>query len=441
MEKYYCIKTYGCQMNIHESEKLAGVLKGLGYLPTEELAQADIIVFNTCCIRESAEQKIFGNIGMVKGLKKKNPNLIVAVCGCMAQENGTAETIRTKFPFVNILFGTHNLYLFEDYVKKYTTSHSRVFEVWDKEQKIVEDSACYRTSGQNAWVNITFGCNNFCTYCIVPYVRGRERSRDMEEIVGEVTKLVQVDGYKTITLLGQNVNSYGNDIDDPEVTFAKLLDRLCKIDGDFRIKFLTSHPKDLNDDVIEVIASNDKMSKTIHLPCQSGSTSILSAMNRRYTRENYIRLIDKIYARIPNVSLTSDFIVGFPGETDEDFEDTCSLVEHCRYNSIFAFMYSKRKGTVAEKMDHQVPIDTKRKRVNQLLALQKSITKQINDQLQGKVVEVLIEGKLKDGVYSSKTDNGKTVEVLSVDSLDNNFYRVKIQKIYNNKLQAIVEEK
>ena len=430
----YLIKTYGCQMNIHESEKLAGVLQNAGFFVANDENDADIIVFNTCCIRESAEQKIYAHIGALKSLCKKNPNLIVAVCGCMAQEKGTSDIIQKKFPYVKIVFGTHNLSKFEEYLKNYITNKKRVYEIWEKEREIDENCPKYRTSGYNAWVNISYGCNNFCTYCIVPYVRGRERSRNMENIITEVKDLIKA-GYKYITLLGQNVNSYGNDIDDKEVTFANLLDKLSDLDGDFKIKFMTSHPKDLNDDVIDVIAKKSKICKVIHLPCQSGSTKILKAMNRRYSREDYLSLIDKIKNKIKDVVLTSDFIVGFPGETEEDFLQTCSLVEYCRYNSIFAFMYSKRKGTIAEKMDNQVDISTKRERVNRLLAIQHKITKEINLNLKNTTHNVIIEKKLENNQYLAKSDCGKTIIITANKELkEKEFYDIIITKITNNKI-------
>ncbi len=430
----YLIKTYGCQMNLHESEKLAGVLENAGFSATDKENEADVIVFNTCCIRESAEQKIYAHIGALKSIYKKNPNLIVAVCGCMAQEKGTSDIIQKKFPFVKIVFGTHNLTKFKEYLDKYNLSKKRVFEIWENEKDIDENCPKYRTSGYNAWVNISYGCNNFCTYCIVPYVRGRERSRDMNDIINEVKELVH-NGYKYITLLGQNVNSYGNDIDDKNVTFANLLDKLSNLDGNFKIKFMTSHPKDLNDEVINVIAKKSKICKVIHLPCQSGSTKILKAMNRRYSREEYIALIDKIKTKIKDVVLTSDFIVGFPGETEEDFIQTCSLVEYCKYNSIFAFMYSKRKGTIAEKMDNQIDIATKRQRVNKLLAIQHQITKEINLNLKDSIHNVIIEKTLDNNQYLAKSDCGKTIIVNADSKLEENqFYDIKITKITNNKI-------
>lgn len=424
-------------MNIHDSEKLAGILKNLGYEETDDDYKADVIVFNTCCIRESAEQKIYGNIGALKGVKKEKKDLIIAVCGCMSQQAGVAKNIKQKFPFVNIVFGTHNLYKFEEYLKANLATHKKVYDVWEKEREIVEDIPTYRTSMYNGWVNIMYGCNNFCTYCIVPYVRGRERSRKMQDILQEVKDLVN-EGYKTITLLGQNVNSYGNDIDDKTVTFANLLREICKIDGNFRVRFMTSHPKDLNDDVIDVIAKEPKLSKTIHLPVQSGSNKILKAMNRNYTVEHYKGLIDKIKTAIPNVSLTTDLIVGFPGETEEDFEGTLDLVKYCRYTGIFGFMYSKRKGTVAEKMDNQIPIVVKRERVNKLLTLAKEIGKEITENMVGTTVEVIMY--YEKNKFIGKTECGKTIEITNATAnlKPGEFYNVCIDKFKSNKLYGRV---
>ena len=432
-KKFYKINTYGCQMNIHDSEKLAGILQKLGYEPTEDDYLADVIVFNTCCIRESAEQKIFGNIGALKGIKKAKKDLIIAVCGCMSQQEGVADNIKQKFPFVNIVFGTHNVYMFEEYLKKHLHTHKKVYEVWDKEREIVEDIPTYRTSMYNGWVNIMYGCNNFCTYCIVPYVRGRERSRKMSDILKEVQDLVS-QGYKTITLLGQNVNSYGNDINDSSINFANLLSEICKIEGDFRVRFMTSHPKDLTQEVIDVIAREPKLSKTIHLPVQSGSNSILHAMNRRYTVEHYKGLIDRIKEAIPTVSLTTDLIVGFPGETEQDFEDTLDLVRYCKYTGIFGFMYSKRSGTIAEKMDNQVPIAVKRERVNKLLALSKEIGKQITEAMVNTTVEVLMYNEKNK--FVGKTECGKTVEIVNPteNTKAGEFYNVVIDSYKANKL-------
>ena len=425
MNKKYFINTYGCQMNVHESEKLAGVLKNLGYEEALAESEADVIIFNTCCIREGAEQRIFGNIGALKKQKQQNPNLIIAVCGCMSQQKGIADTIKAKFPFVNVVLGTHNIHKFEEYLLNNINSHKKVYDVWDKEQQIVENSPIYRTSKNNAWVNINYGCNNFCTYCIVPYVRGRERSRKPEDIIAEVTELVNSKNYKTITLLGQNVNSYGSDFGADNINFAKLLQELCRIEGDFRLRFLTSHPKDLSDEVIDVIANNYKISKNIHLPVQSGSTNILKSMNRSYTAEHYIKLVDKIRAKIKNVTLTTDILVGFPGETDKDFENTINLIKYCKFINLYAFMFSKRKGTPAEKMDNQVPAEIKRKRVNEVLAAAKQISKNANEEFLGKTVEV----------FDSHTDWGKLVEFEEWGAPPaNSFVNVQITKVTAKKL-------
>ena len=290
----YFIKTFGCQMNVHESEKLAGMLESLNYEKSENEKESDIIVFNTCAIRDGVEQKIMGNIGAIKRLKKSNPNLIVAICGCMSQADGRSELIRKKFPFVDIIFGTHNIHLFRDFIINFNIEHKKITDIWKEDNGIFEDVQIKRDNMfSNAWVNINYGCNNFCSYCIVPYVRGRERSRDYHDILNEVENLVK-SGYKYITLLGQNVNSYGNDFEDKTINFAFLLRECAKIPGDFRIKFMTSHPKDLSEEVIKTIAENEKICNVIHLPIQSGSNKILKSMNRKYTREHYLELIEMI---------------------------------------------------------------------------------------------------------------------------------------------------
>lgn len=430
--KHYLIKTYGCQMNVHESEKLAGMLKSLGYNETNNAEQADIIVFNTCCIRDSAEQKVLGNIGAVKKLKKQNPNLIIAVCGCMAQENGRKELFQEKYKHVNIVFGTHNLHNFKEYILNFEKSKKNIYDIWEKEVEINENVEMYRTSNNNAWVNIMYGCNNFCTYCIVPYVRGRERSRTIEDITAEVKTLVN-EGYKTITLLGQNVNSYGNDFSD-DTNFAKLLRTLCALKGDFKIKFMTSHPKDLTDEVINVIATEPKMSKVIHLPVQSGSNRILKLMNRNYTVEHYLELIKKIKQQVPNYFISTDIIVGFPTETEEDFMATYNLVKEVNYGGVFGFIYSKRTGTIAEKMDGQVSDEIKHDRVNRLLKLSKQIIKEQNLALVGTVNEALVESKTENG-YLATLDNGKNVILQTSENIKiPSFVNVKVNSIDRNKL-------
>ncbi len=389
-------------MNVHESEKLAAICEKMGYALAGKREDADLIIFNTCAVREGAEDRVFGNVGALKRLKKQKPNLIVAVCGCMTQKDSTANYMLKTFPFVDIVIGTFNLPNFEHYVKaveygrlvekkkhrKITqdefdrvikfyqefeekASSPKQLELWE-EGEIDESVPYLRSSGENAWVNIMQGCNNFCTYCIVPYVRGREKSRSEENILNEIRAIVAEGKYKKITLLGQNVNSYGKDL-TPAVPFSKLLKDICAIEGEFKLWFMTSHPKDLTDDVIETIASEDKILKDIHLPAQSGSNRVLQLMNRRYTREKYLGIIKKIREKMPDARITSDFIVGFPTETEEEFEDTMRLVEEVEYDSIFAFMYSPREGTVASKMDGQIEQTEKQRRVNALLALEKKI--------------------------------------------------------------------
>lgn len=372
----YFIVTFGCQMNVHDSEKIAGILEGKGYQATDSKEDADIIVFNTCAIREGAEDRVFGNVGALKKMKRERPDLIIVVCGCMTQKQETAEMMKKKFPFVDIIMGTFNMPKLSEYIDKVREQKKRLLELFE-EGDIDELLPYKRTSGDNAWVNIMQGCNNFCTYCIVPYVRGREKSREEDVILSEIRELVASGQYKKITLLGQNVNSYGKDLKEP-VSFAKLLSDICKIEGDFKLWFMTSHPKDLSDEVIDVIAREDKILKDIHLPAQSGNNRILALMNRKYTREKYLEIIDKIRAKIPNCRITSDFIVGFPTETEEEFNDTYSLVEKVRYDSIFAFIYSPRIGTVASKMAGQIDEKTKHIRVNKLLKLEKQIQKEDN---------------------------------------------------------------
>ena len=430
----YYIKTFGCQMNVHESEKLAGMCESLGYKRSEDIKDADVIIFNTCCIRDGVEQKIMGNIGAVKKLKKSKKDLIVAICGCMSQADDRSDLIRKKFPFVDIIFGTHNLHMFKNYLKNCLTDKHKVTDVWAEANGIFEDTNIVRDNFfSNAWVNINFGCNNFCSYCIVPYVRGRERSRDYKDILKEVEGLVH-DGFKYITLLGQNVNSYGNDFEDKSINFAFLLKKVAEIPGDFKIKFMTSHPKDLSEEVIKTIAENDKICNVIHLPIQSGSNEILKAMNRKYTKEHYMKLINLIRSYIPDAYISTDIIVGFPGETEENFMDTYNLVKEVKYDGVFAFMFSKRSGTIAYSMDNQIDESVKKERIHSLLQLSKSITKEKNKELIGKKLNVISYKETSDG-YECITDSGKTLYVN--EKLEaNKFYDVEIIKFTNNKLFA-----
>ncbi len=405
MEKYHIV-TYGCQMNVHESEKIAGVLRRMGYEECAKLEAADIIVFNTCCIRENAENHAFGNIGALKKLKKSKPSLLIAVGGCMTQEKGKTEILKTKFPFIDIMFGTLNLDALERLVRQKKAQKKRVIEIREREGEIIEGEEPYRTSYPNAWVNITYGCNNFCSYCIVPYVRGRERSRKPEYILAEVKKLV-AEGYKEITLLGQNVNSYGAD-GSTGMTFAELLDEVASIEGKFRVRFMTSHPKDFNEDVVKVMEKHSKICRLVHLPVQSGSNGILQAMNRRYTREKYLGEIQMLKSRLPEAEVTTDIIVGFPGETEEDYLDTERLVREVDFASAFTFVYSKRQGTKAAEMENQIPEEVQKDRIMRLVELVNSLTRQKSQKYVGKQVEILCEDfDEKRGLYMGRDEFGR----------------------------------
>lgn len=374
-------------MNVHESEKLAGVLQARGILSCDKIEDADIIIFNTCAIREGAQDRAVGNVGALKKLKKENPDKIIAICGCMTQQKEVSEKLYKTFPFVDIIFGTKNLNKFSEFIDEIIKNREivkkslkkskkeRILEISD-EDLVLENMPIHRTSGNNNWVNIIYGCNNFCSYCIVPYVRGRERSRKKEDILNEIKSIIEnkKEEKQKITLLGQNVNSYGKDIYE-NYGFKELLHDICQIEGDFELTFMTSHPKDITKEVIETIANEKKILKELHLPVQSGSNAILKAMNRRYTVENYLEKVDYLRKLIPEIRLTTDIIVGFPGETEEDFNLTCELVKKVKYAGIFAFMYSPRPNTPAAKMENQVPDAVKNYRVNYLLNLQKQFNK------------------------------------------------------------------
>lgn len=436
--KKYLIKTYGCQMNVHESEKLAGILQKRGFEETTSVDDADVVVFNTCAIRESAEKKTLGHIGDLKQVKKKKPDMIICVCGCMSQQDGYSEMLISKFPFIDIVFGTHNIARFGELLDKKLTTKKHVTSITDTEDILERDMMPKnRTSGINAWVNINYGCNNFCTYCIVPYVRGREVSRPLDAIVAEVEELLKK-GYKQITLLGQNVNSYGNDFTDG-TTFAKLLKVLDNLDYEYRLTFMTSHPKDLSDEVIDCIASSKHIMHYIHLPFQSGSNRILDLMNRKYTREKYLNTVAKIKEKIQDVQLSSDIIVGFPTETEEDFLDTMDLVERVGFEQLFMFIYSKRKGTIAEKMEGQVDLKIKKERLSRLIAKQQEIGENISKSFVGQTLEVLIDSispKLNGYVVGSTFFN-KAVTIKGDKSLIGKFVKVKIT---NAKLTSLFGE-
>ncbi len=424
----YLIKTYGCQMNVHESEKLAGILEDMGYTLTSQIEEADLVLFNTCAIRESAEQKIFAHIGELKKLKKQKPNMIVAVCGCMSQQKNYPENLVKKFPFIDIVFGTHNISELKNLIEQRKQTNKKVINIKEVENIIDRDRMPKkRSSGVNAWVNIMYGCNNFCTYCIVPYVRGREVSRPMEDIVAEVKTLLNK-GYKQITLLGQNVNSYGNDTDDKTQTFANLLKELDKIDSKFWLTFMTSHPKDISKEVIDIIANSKHIYHYLHLPVQSGSNRVLQLMNRKYTKESYLEKIKYAKEKIKDIEFSSDIIVGFPTETEEDFQETLNLVNSVQYEQLFTFIYSKRKGTVAEKLDGQVDKATKKERLRRLIELQNKIGSKRAESYIGKVVEILVTDKhpKKKGFMIGNTFTNKNVNFEGDESLIGKFVKVKI---------------
>lgn len=414
-------------MNVHESEKIAGILRRMGYEDTPTKEEADIIVFNTCCIRENAENHAFGNIGALKKLKKQKPELIIAVGGCMTQEKGKTEILKKKFPFIDIMFGTLNLETLGDLILRKKAQNKKVIEIREKEGEIVEFTDAYRTSYPNAWVNITYGCNNFCSYCIVPYVRGRERSRRPEHIVNEVKTLV-AEGYKEITLLGQNVNSYGSD-GSTGTTFAQLLDEVASIEGDFRLRFMTSHPKDFNEDVVRVMEKHRKICRLVHLPVQSGSNAILQAMNRRYTREKYLEEIKMLKTRLPEAEVTTDIIVGFPGETEEDYLQTEELVKQVDFASAFTFVYSKRQGTKAATMEDQIPEDIQKDRIMRLVELVNSLTRKKSEKYVGKTVEILCEDyDEKKGLYLGRDEFGRMGYFKSDKNVIGQFVSLKITR-------------
>ena len=418
----YHIVTYGCQMNLHESEKIAGVLKEAGYAEPAPIEEADIIVFNTCCIRENAENHAFGNIGALKQLKRAKKGLIVAVGGCMVQEEGKAEFLKKKFPFIDILFGTHDLPRLKALIEEKRARKKAVISVSEERGETEDNISPVRTSYPNAWVNIMYGCNNFCSYCIVPYVRGRERSRSAAAILREVEQLV-ADGYREITLLGQNVDSYH----DGEVDFAALLDAVASVEGNFRIRFMTSHPKDFSAELVAVMKKHDKICKHLHLPVQSGNDRILKLMNRRYTREKYLSDIALLRREIPDCEVTTDIIVAFPTETEEEFQDTLSLVEEADLASAFTFIYSPRTGTKAAQMEGRIPEEIAKDRIARLIALVNQKTREKSAKYVGKTVEILCEDfDGKKGMYLGRDEYGRMGYFKSEKNMVGEFVDLKI---------------
>ena len=384
----FCVTTFGCQMNARDSEKLRGILKEIGYLEAEE-ETADFVIYNTCTVRENANTRVYGRLGQLKPRKKQNPYMMIGLCGCMMQEPEVIEKLKKSYSFVDIIFGTHNIFKFAELIVQRFSSGKPVIDIWEGTDAIVEDLPNQRKYSFKSGINIMFGCNNFCSYCIVPYVRGRERSREPQAILREIRRLAD-DGVVEIMLLGQNVNSYGKTLDHP-VTFAELLTEIEKIDKIKRIRFMTSHPKDLSDELIEVMSRSTKICRHLHLPVQSGSSRILQKMNRRYTKEQYLELTEKIRKAVPGISLTTDIIVGFPGETEEDFQETLDLVRKVRYDSAFTFIYSRRTGTPAASMEDQVPEDVVKDRFQRLLKEVQDIASEVCAVHEGTTQEALVE--------------------------------------------------
>ena len=420
-----CVVTFGCQMNFKDSEKLVGILTEMGYEETDD-EHADLVLYNTCTVRENANFKIYGRLGYLSKIKEKNPDMIVGICGCMMQEKHVVEKLNKSYKFIDLIFGTHNIYNFAELLYERLTEDHKVEEILEETNKIVEDLPTKRKYSFKSGVNIMYGCNNFCSYCIVPYVRGRERSRKPEDIINEIERLVS-DGVVEIMLLGQNVNSYGKTLDNP-ITFAELLKKITAIDGLKRIRFMTSHPKDLSDELIETMHSSNKICKQFHLPLQSGSDRILKEMNRHYTKEEYLELVNKLRESVPDIGLSTDIIVGFPGETEEDFEDTLDVIKQSRFDSVFTFIYSKRTGTPAAEMPDQVNEEIIKNRFDRLLKVVNDISNEKITEKIGQTEEVLIEDKnerLNDYV-SGRLSKNTVVHVPGDESLIGHIVNVKL---------------
>ncbi len=427
-EKYVYIQTFGCQQNEADSERILGMAVKMGYTPTDDVAAADLILINTCAVREHAELKALSITGQFKHLKEKKRSLLIGICGCMVSQEHRKEDIKHKYPYVDFLFGTSMLWRFPEILYNALITRKRAFYLDEGDAgNLAEGLPVRRASALKAWVSIMYGCNNFCTYCVVPYVRGRERSREKDCVIEEVRGLVEA-GYREITLLGQNVNSYGKDLYG-EYDFADLLADLCKIEGDFLIRFMTSHPKDASRKLIDTMAANPKIAKAFHLPIQSGSNRILDAMNRRYTRQSYLELVDYMRARIPDIALTTDIIVGFPGETEEDFEQTLDILRRVEYDNIYSFIYSPRKGTKAAQLE-RLPESVTGERFERLLALQTEISNRKNQVYKDTVQTVLVEGRSKTDAsrLTGRTERGRLVHFEGDDSLIGQFAKVRITR-------------
>lgn len=446
MEKTYKIITFGCQMNEHDSETMAGMLQQIGYEEEEEQEKAGIVILNTCSVREHADKRFFGILGQLKKRKEQRSDFVVAVCGCMMQQQHIIDTLKQKYPWVDLVFGTHNFHQLPKLLENYLEEKKKLVDVWEEGGNIVEGLPAKRVHPFKAFVNIMYGCNNFCTYCIVPYTRGRERSRRPEQIIAEVKELV-AGGVKEITLLGQNVNSYGRSAygengycaaDENGMDFPDLIYALNEIPELGRLRFMTSHPKDLSDKLIQAFADCDKLCNSIHLPVQSGSTNLLQRMNRRYTKEDYLLLVEKLRKAVPDISITTDIIVGFPGETEEDFQETMDLVRRVRYDSAFTFLYSVRQGTPAASYEDQIPEEQKHRRFNELLELVNDLTGQSNRSMGGSICRVLVEDESRSDStkMTGRTENGKLVLFPGTPSLSGSFVNVKILEAKNFNLSG-----
>lgn len=423
------IRTYGCQQNVADSEKIKGMLSEAGFDFVDAPDDADFILFNTCAVREHAEDRVFGNVGALKNIKRKHPSVLIALCGCMMEQEHIANKIYKSFPFVGLVFGTHSLHHFPELMYNNLVNGKRVFERGNDDNKLYEGIPIKRDGTFKGWLPIMYGCNNFCTYCIVPYVRGRERSREKNVIISEATKMIN-DGFKDITLLGQNVNSYGKTLEE-KLNFAQLLREIDKIDGDYWLRFMTSHPKDCSKELIDTIANSTHISKHLHLPFQSGSDRILKAMNRHYDRKKYLEIINYAKEKIDGLSLTSDIIVGFPGETYEDFKETLSLIREVEFTSLFTFIYSPRVGTPAAEMDDPIPYEEKSKWFRELLDVQEEIAAKRCSSMVGSTQKVLIEEKTKNGELSGRTSGNIIVELNAPETTIGTFQNVKITKARN----------
>ncbi len=436
--KKYMIMTFGCQLNENDSEKIAGMVENLGYEKTDDLSKCDLVVFNTCCVRENAEERLFGKIGEIKKLKEER-GTIIAIGGCMMQEEHILEKIKKSYKYIDLVFGTHTLNKFEEDLKKIIEEKKKIRDVIDIDGEVIEGLPIKRNDKSKASVSIMYGCNNFCSYCIVPYVRGRERSRKKEDILKEVESLAK-EGYKEITLLGQNVNSYdGGD----GYKFSNLLYDVCKIEGIERIRFISPHPKDFTDDVIKAIKDNKKISRIVHLPLQSGSTKVLKEMNRKYTKEQYLALAEKMRKEIPDILFSTDIIVGFPGETEEDFENTLDVVRKMNYEQIFMFIYSRRVGTVADKMENQIPEEIKHKRFERLKKLYDDNVSKNNEKFIGKVEKILVDGESKnnENMFTGRNDANKVIIFEGSKDLIGKMINVKITEEHKWYLKGEVEGK